>query len=216
MEYDAEEKQKTNVQSRRPGIQIALDVDEESEKTDDIVDVRTEQRENLANPTNNFNPSDTNDPFQKVVAAGLVPTSATTPVKSVSPCLNDNQNNREESRNDNKQNEKHPLLKPVSLDESKLANTDEKKEEPVEYEDEDDDVILIEETIEQIDLDDYDDKIEDEEYSLTYSPASTVVLSPKAEQDEIMDDGFVDVEEGLLMLQKGGVDVKIEPIDDGK
>lgn len=100
-------------------------------------------------------------------------------------------------------------------DESKLTNTDEKKEEQVEYEDEDDDVIIKEETIEQIVLDDDDDKIEDEEYSSTSSPASTVVLSPK-EQVEVIDDGFVDVNEGLLMLQNGGVKVKTEPIDDGK
>ncbi|XP_044747755.1 uncharacterized protein LOC123308987 isoform X2 [Coccinella septempunctata] len=98
-------------------------------------------------------------------------------------------------------------------DESKLTNSDEKKEEPMEYEDEDDDVIIKEETIEQIILDDDDDKQDDEEFSQPSPPEPSP--SPK-EPAEVIDDGFVDVNEGLLMLQNGGpVKVKSEPIDDG-
>ncbi|XP_045478783.1 uncharacterized protein LOC123683864 isoform X2 [Harmonia axyridis] len=106
-------------------------------------------------------------------------------------------------------------------DESKLTTCEEKTEEqPTEYEDEDDDVIIKEETIEQIILDDDDEKMEDdEEVSQSSVPASSRGSSPimKEPAAEVIDDGFVDVNEGLLMLQNGGgpVKVKSEPIDDG-
>ncbi|KAK9886971.1 hypothetical protein WA026_019229 [Henosepilachna vigintioctopunctata] len=103
----------------------------------------------------------------------------------------------------------------VILDES---DESEKKEDEMqkteEYIDEDDDVIIKEETIEQIILDDDDDKPDEEQPQLspkTFTPPE----SPKTKEvAEIIDDGFVDVNEGLLMLKNGGpIKVKSEPID---
>ncbi|KAL3266670.1 hypothetical protein HHI36_010832 [Cryptolaemus montrouzieri] len=107
-------------------------------------------------------------------------------------------------------------------DESKQAN-DDKKEEPEEHldhvedddDDDDDDVIIKEETIEQIILDDDDDKMDEEETQLS-SKSSSQSQSPRSKEAvEVIDDGFMDVSEGLLMLQNGmPIKVKTEPIDE--
>lgn len=72
------------------------------------------------------------------------------------------------------------------------------------YVDEDDDVIIKEEKIEKIILDD-DDDIEEE---------GMICRKPAVSRPPEIDDGFVDVGEGLLILQNGAsIKIKQEPID---
>ncbi|XP_018319947.1 uncharacterized protein LOC108733341 [Agrilus planipennis] len=91
---------------------------------------------------------------------------------------------------------------------SELKEEDvEKQEENAEEEDDDDDVIIHEVIPEKIVVDDDDD----EELPLEEISAEK---KPIVVKEEIIDDGFVDVENGILQIKSAGtVKIKSEPID---
>lgn len=102
-----------------------------------------------------------------------------------------------------KQNQEEEEVVIEESDESKPSNEEEVTEK---QEDGDDDDVIINEVVpEKIEVDD------DKEYTDSSLPSDVTV---KVEQ---IDDGFMDVEEGLIKIKNGGqIKIKSEPIDPGK
>lgn len=100
-------------------------------------------------------------------------------------------------------------------EESEYEVEDEEMKVDEEKEEEDDDVIIHEVVPDRIVLDDDDNKDGYIVEEGTHAPPLVQPVKIKKE-DEVLDDGFMDVENGVVKMKGFEVKIKSEPIDPGK